>query len=32
MKEMLNPLPVTIMTRKTAKAMLPPSNHPSFKP
>lgn len=25
-------IPVTIMTSKTAKAMLPPSSQPSFKP
>jgi hypothetical protein len=29
---MLIPLPVTTMTSKTAKAMLPPSYHPSSKP
>lgn len=27
-----NSLPVTIITRKTAKAMLAPSYHPSFRP
>ena len=27
-----NSVPVTIITRNTAKAMLPPSYHPSFTP
>lgn len=30
--KMLIPIPVTTMTSKTAKAMLPPSNHPSSQP
>lgn len=28
----IKPIPVTNITRNTAKAMLPPSYHPSFTP